>query len=150
MPSGLAAQWLFLKNEILVVKLEKIHTILYVENQLTSTNFYEKILGKHPDLCVPGMTEFKLSENFILGLMPNDGIAKILTDKTPHPKSGGKIPRCEIYLCIEDIEKTYLEIKKMNISLISPLMERNWGDRAFYFADPDGHIIAFAQKINTQ
>ena len=31
--------------------------------------------------------------------------------------------------------------------LISPIIERNWGDKACYFADPDGHVIAFAERI---
>ena len=31
--------------------------------------------------------------------------------------------------------------------LISPIEDRNWGDKACYLSDSDGHIIAFAQKI---
>jgi lactoylglutathione lyase len=31
--------------------------------------------------------------------------------------------------------------------LVSESADRNWGDRVGYIADPDGHVIAFAQKI---
>lgn len=31
--------------------------------------------------------------------------------------------------------------------LINPIANRDWGDRACYFADPDGYIIAFAEKF---
>jgi hypothetical protein len=58
--------------------------ILYVIDQQKSTDFYTKLFRINPDLNVPGMTEFKLSANCKLGLMPNKGIAKILSDKTPH------------------------------------------------------------------
>lgn len=127
--------------------IQKIHTILYVENQEISTEFYTKILRLKPDLNVPGMTEFHLTDDFNLGLMPNSGIAKILAGKTPPPESGTGIPRCELYLYVDDIEAALKNIHDNQIAVISGLQERNWGDMAFYFADPDGHIIAFATKI---
>ena len=127
--------------------IQKIHTILYVENQEISTEFYTKILRLKPDLNVPGMTEFHLTDDFTLGLMPNSGIAKILAGKTPPPESGTGIPRCELYLYVDDIEAALKNIHDNQIAVISVLQERNWGDMAFYFADPDGHIIAFATKI---
>ncbi|MBX3163270.1 MAG: lactoylglutathione lyase [Bacteroidetes bacterium] len=124
-----------------------IETILYVNNQEASKEFYQKIFRKNPDLHVPGMTEFNLSENCKLGLMPNKGIAKILSDKTPHPDEGNGIPRCELYLYVEDIKLEYDNAIKSGAKLISPIIDRDWGDKVCYFSDPDGHIIAFAQKI---
>ncbi len=29
---------------------------------------------------------------------------------------------------------------------VSPLASRPWGDRAAYFADPDGHVLAVAER----
>lgn len=127
--------------------IKVIETILYVNNQEASKEFYEKIFRKTPDLHVPGMTEFNLSENCKLGLMPNKGIAKILSDKTPHPDEGNGIPRCELYLYVEDIKLEYDNAIKSGAKLISPITDRDWGDKVCYFSDLDGHIIAFAQKI---
>lgn len=75
----------------------KIEFILYVADQKRSTEFYSKVLNRPPSLNVPGMTEFNLSADVKLGLMPETGIAKILQDKTPHPATGNGIPRCELY-----------------------------------------------------
>lgn len=94
------------------------------------------------------MTEFKLAENHKLGLMPNKGIAKILSDKTPHPDKGNGIPRCELYFYVENIQLEYDNAMQIGAKLISPITDRDWGDKACYFADTDGHIIAFAEKIN--
>jgi len=121
--------------------------ILYVKNQEESKNFYEQLLDRKADLHVPGMTEFILSDSCKLGLMPNSGISKILNGKTPHPDLGNGIPRCELYFIIENLNDTYYRALKMGAKLISPIEERNWGDKACYFADPDGHVIAFAEKI---
>lgn len=68
--------------------IQLIQTILYVNDQQASTAFYSKLFRKNPDLNVLGMTEFKLAENCKLGLMPNKGIAKILSNKTRHPDEG--------------------------------------------------------------
>ena len=122
-------------------------TILYVDNQEASCVFYQKIFRKKPDLNVPGMTEFRLSENSKIGLMPNKGIAKILADKTPHPDNGNGIPRCELYLTVEDIHAAFENAQNSGATLISPIEDRDWGATVCYFADRDGHILAFAQKL---
>lgn len=129
--------------------IQFIHTILYVADQQLSTDFYTKLFRQNPELNVPGMTEFQLAENFKLGLMPNNGIAKILADKTPHPESGSGIPRCELYFYVEDIALEFNNAVNTGAKLISAIQNRTWGDKACYFADPDGHIIAFAEKLNS-
>lgn len=126
--------------------IQLIETILYVSDQQASADFYTKLFRQKPDLNVPGMTEFKLAENFKLGLMPNKGIAKILSGKTPYPDEGNGIPRCELYLYVDNIQSEFDNAAKAGARLISPLEDRDWGDRVCYFADRDGHIIAFAEK----
>lgn len=125
-----------------------VEIILYVSDQEKSMQFYEKLLRVSPDLHVPGMTEFRLSENCKLGLMPNNGIAKILSDKTPHPTTGNGIPRCELYFNVDDVEYEFQHALNIGATLISEIEVRSWNERVCYFADNDGHIIAFAEKIN--
>ncbi len=121
--------------------------ILYVANQEVSSRFYEAVFRTKPTLEVPGMTEFTLSETLKIGLMPNDGIAKIITPTTVHPEKGNGIPRCELYFYVENIELEYKNALQSGARIISGIEDRNWSDRVCYFADLDGHIIAFAEKI---
>ena len=125
-----------------------VEIILYVSDQEKSMQFYEKLFRVSPDLHVPGMTEFRLSENCKLGLMPNNGIAKILSDKTPHPTTGNGIPRCELYFNVDDVEYEFQHALNIGATLISEIEVRSWNEKVCYFADNDGHIIAFAEKIN--
>lgn len=129
-------------------KLLKTEIILYVEDQERSSKFYEALLGYPPVLHVPGMTEFILTESCKLGLMPNDGIAKILLNKTIHPGKGNGIPRCEIYLNVTNAQLECDNAILIGAKLVASLEPRDWGDRVCYFADPDGHIIAFAESMN--
>jgi len=130
--------------------INKFEIILYVADQNRSKEFYSMILGKLPDLDVPGMTEFVIAENFKIGLMPETGIAKILNDKTPHPSLGNGIPRCELYLHTNNINESFINALKLGAIEVSAIDERDWGDKVGYVADFDGHIIAFASKTDTK
>lgn len=129
--------------------IQLIEIILYVNDQEASSVFYERILRRKPDLNVPGMTEFIVSENCKIGLMPNKGIAKILADKTPHPDSGNGIPRCELYLYVDNIQYEFDNAIKSGAKLINPITKMDWGDKVCYFSDPDGHILAFAERMDS-
>ncbi len=126
--------------------MKEIEFILYVSDQEKSTAFYEQLLRKKPSLNVPGMTEFELTNFVKLGLMPEDGIAKIIKDKMPHPNQGNGIPRCELYLKVNNV----VEYMAMGIQLggkeIDEFKSRDWGDKVGYISDLDGHIIAFVEE----
>lgn len=123
----------------------EIEFILYVSDQEKSKEFYSKVFNSEPKLHVPGMTEFLLLKGVKLGLMPEKGINKILAGKTPHPKDGNGIPRCELYLKMGLINKYLERAVNAGAKIISETSPRDWGDTVVYLSDPDGHIIAFAQ-----
>jgi uncharacterized glyoxalase superfamily protein PhnB len=79
--------------------------------------------------------------------MPNSGISKIISPIMPQPATGIGIPRCELYLKVKDVHAEFEHAQNCGAQLISPVQARNWGDTACYFADADGHVIAFAQEI---
>jgi len=120
--------------------------IIYVSNQDASTLFYKSLLDLDPSLYVPGMTEFTLGNQCKLGIMPENGISKILCPNTIHPSKGNGIPRCELYLKINQASKYYNRGIALGAKEISPMSLRDWGDIVGYLADADGHIIAFAEN----
>jgi len=126
--------------------MDNLLTILYVANQEKSTTFYQEVLQLEPTLNVPGMTEFTLFENCKLGLMPEDGIAKIITPATPHPNKESQIPRCEIYLRVNNAQEFIDRAINKGAKNVSSLQDRDWGEQVGYTTDLDGHILAFAEK----
>ena len=127
--------------------MQKVLFIIYVEDQVRSKMFYENILYLKPILDVPGMTEFELNDYTNLGIMPEKGIAKILGNKVPDPATANGIPRCEIYLFVDDPQKAYLNAIKNDATPINDTKPYDWGDEVAYCADFDGNIIAFAKTI---
>ena len=118
--------------------------IFYVSDQEKSKNFYSYILQQEPILDVEGMTEFTLQENLKLGLMPEKGIAKIITPPMPHPSKGNGIPRNELYIFSEDYKNMYQKAINAGACKISAIKQRDWGHAVGYVSDLDGHVIAFA------
>ncbi len=121
--------------------------VLYVRDQKISTAFYRGVLAAEPVLDVPGMTMFALGEGATLGLMPEAGIVRLL-EEMKDPALGSGIPRAELYLQVDDPAAHHARALAGGATELSPLLDRDWGDRAAYSADPDGHILALAAPLS--
>ena len=71
--------------------------IIFSDRQ-KSAAFYRRVLGQEPRLEVPGMTEFELGPQAVLGLMPEAGILNQLGTALPDPGAALGVPRVEPYL----------------------------------------------------
>ena len=125
----------------------KTHFILYVADQHRSTEFYSTTLQDEPTLNVPGMTEFSLGSETVLGLMPEEGIVRLLGESVTHPASARGIPRSELYLVVQDAPAFHARAVAAGANELSPIMPRDWGHSVAYSLDPDGHMLAFASLI---
>lgn len=122
------------------------HFILYVADQRKSREFYAAVLGHEPTLDVPGMTEFDLVDGAILGLMPEDGIARLLGEAIEHPSRAAGVARSELYLLVDDAAAVYASALAAGAREVSPLSAREWGHSVAYSLDPDGHVLAIASS----
>jgi len=122
------------------------HFILYVADPARSSAFYAAALGRAPRLQVPGMTEFDLAEGAVLGLMPVEGIRRLLGPPLPDPGRAQGVPRAELYLVVADAAAAHARALAAGGRELSPPLPRDWGHRAGYLLDPDGHVLAFASR----
>lgn len=127
----------------------RVHFILFVADQRRSERFYADLLGQRPTLDVPGMTEFLLPGGATLGLMPESGIAKIISGPMPHPATANGVPRCELYLIVDDLTSMCQRAEDAGATIIERMRDRDWGHRVAYYADPDGHVVAFAVPLTS-
>jgi predicted enzyme related to lactoylglutathione lyase len=127
--------------------ISKTHLILYVNDQEISTKFYSNVLNIEPRLNVPGMTEFEIGKDTILGLMPYSSAAKFLSTNFCNSQLGQVVPKAELYLIVENPNTFHKRAVEFGAEEISPLLERDWGHRAAYCMDFDGNILAFAEII---
>jgi catechol 2,3-dioxygenase-like lactoylglutathione lyase family enzyme len=125
----------------------KAHIILYVKDQANSTTFYARVLNHEPSLNVPGMTEFTLFDDCILGLMPETSIKRLLGERLPDPNAGNGIPRSELYLLVDEPQMYHQRALDAGATELSALAARDWGHRVAYSLDPNGHVLALAEPI---
>ena len=118
--------------------------ILYVNDQALSRSFYAAALAVQPRLDVPGMTEFDLPGGGVLGLMPIEGIKKLLGPNLPDPSRAQGFPRAELYLLVDHPDLHHSQAVRAGGKELSPLLARSWGHSAAYCLDPDSHVLAFA------
>lgn len=118
--------------------------VLYVQEQARSIAFYSKVLDSAPSLEEPGFTEFQLSENTVLGLMPVTGVKRLLGSNLPDPARAAGVPRGELYLVVHDPLLYHQRALDAGAVELSGLEKRDWGDWAAYSLDPDGYVLAFA------
>jgi catechol 2,3-dioxygenase-like lactoylglutathione lyase family enzyme len=135
-------------NREVALAMRKSHFILYVKDQEKSTAFYTRVLGQGPSLHVPGMTEFQVAENCILGLMPQTGIKRLLGARLPDPESDRALARAELYLLVEEPQAYHQRALDAGALELSELAAWDWGDRVAYSLDPDGYVLAFAERID--
>ncbi|MCB9898856.1 MAG: glyoxalase [Planctomycetes bacterium] len=122
------------------------HMILYVDDQRASAVFYEGVLERAPTLDVPGMTEFTLRDGCVLGLMPADGIVRLLGSALPAPTRGAAAAKAELYLVVDDARAFHERALRHGAYELDPLHPRDWGHDVAYSLDRDGHVLAFAQE----
>lgn len=126
--------------------IQKVLFILYVADQQRSVAFYRQVLGIAPQLDEPGMTEFALGENVVLGIMPLTGVARLLrlpANELPAERS----LTAEVYLQVDDPAAYHARALAAGAVELSPLAARDWGHLACYSRDPDGTVIAFARPL---
>jgi predicted enzyme related to lactoylglutathione lyase len=120
------------------------HLIFFVSDLSVATEFYTQVLKIEPRLNVPGMTEFVLDQGAILGLMPEEGIKKLLGEGLPDPAAACGVPRAELYLRVKKPSAYLQRAVQAGGSELSPMQLRDWGDTVGYSLDLDGHVLAFS------
>ena len=117
--------------------------VLYVRFVSTSRNFYCNLLALELIVSEPGMVIFRLDSGVELGLMAETAIQSLLPDM-PDPRPDREIARCELYLRLRGADAAFQRGKDAGARELSPMALRDWGERAGYLLDPDGHVIACA------
>lgn len=119
--------------------------IIFVEDQGKSRDFYREVLNMEPLMDVPGMTEFKLADNMLLGIMPYEGIKNMMDIKTANRWKDGETPKCQIYLPVDEPVEYYNRAVKAGGKGIIEGKSTPWGGYICYCMDLDGNLLAFAR-----
>ena len=119
------------------------YTMVVVSDMQRSVEFYRDVLGLPLKFQSPDWTEFQTgTTTFALhggGTAPQGQPAGDPSKQAGH---------CSIGFNVEDVDKTYEELKAKGINFVMPPMQREGeGIRLAVAIDPDGLPISFAQLL---
>ncbi|MBZ0137157.1 MAG: VOC family protein [Planctomycetes bacterium] len=122
-------------------------TILYVADLAQAAAFYDAAFGFPKNVDVPQYVEYQINGGACLGLMPQGNTRHFLGDEIGRRTPSDDCPRGEVYLVVDDPVAAVERLIACGAVCTSPLAARDWGDRAAYFLDPNGYVIAVAEKL---
>jgi predicted enzyme related to lactoylglutathione lyase len=121
-------------------------TILAVRDLTVSSTFYREAFGWPTRVEVPVLVEFELPDGRGLAVYVREGFGRN-TNQLPQEIEDGAIGGAELYFHCDDLEAVIARLEGAGARSLSPLADRDWGDEAAYFADPDGHVLAVARPL---
>lgn len=120
-------------------------TILYVADLARAAAFYDAAFGFYKNIDLPQYVEYQLNAGAWLGLMPQGNTRHFLGEERGARRPADGCPRGEVYLLVDDVKAAAARLLAAGAECTSPLAQRDWGDRAAYFLDHDGYVVAVAQ-----
>ena len=121
--------------------------IIYVEDIEKTKLFYEFLFNIKPIVDEPGMCEFELPDGSKLGIMPNSSLEKLFGKSFEKQKNRKALPHTEFYFVVENALHFHNRAMQLGASEIREFTKMDWGEKAAYSLNHDGHILAFAEKI---
>lgn len=120
--------------------------ILAVRDLPRAVRFYRDAFDWSQTVDVPVYAEFALPLGQRLGLYERQSFG-VNTGQVPAEVLEGELAGTEIYFHVEDIHRAVARVEAAGARKLSPLAERDWGDEAAYFADPDGNVLVLARPL---
>ena len=119
------------------------YTMVVVSDMQRSVEFYRDGLGIPLRFQTPDWTEFETGVTTLA--LHGGGVAATSPPTTDPSKQAGT---CSIGFNVEDVDKTYEELKAKGIRFVMPPMQREGeGIKLAVCIDPDGLPVAIAQTI---
>jgi catechol 2,3-dioxygenase-like lactoylglutathione lyase family enzyme len=114
------------------------HSCIITENVQRLNNFYKEVLQIEPQAYGDDYVEF-----------PTDcGVLSIFSFKAQEELAKGSTKpesnRClELEFDVDNVDNEFIRLQQIGVDIVKPLTTQQWGNRSFYFRDPDGNLINF-------
>ncbi len=131
------------------MKHRSMHTRLLVSNFKASFNFYGNLLGLNVIWGDVGSeyAAFQTGET-VITIFRQSHMAEI-TGKSHLPPKVNCQDRFALIFPVDDIDKTYLELKIQGVPVMTePVEHKYWKMRTIHLRDPDGNLIEIFSKMD--
>ena len=120
------------------------YVILFVADLGRSIAFYRDVIGLEFKLQGDGYAEF-VTEGTKFALFERSKLSELIgREPDPDPPSE---PRAEVVFVVDDVDAEADRLRAAGAEIMHGPTDRPWGHRTVHVADPDGHVVEFAQEI---
>ena len=118
-----------------VPSVEQLVVEIFVRNANRSKTFYQQ-LGFH------------IAEDRGTFVVLTWEEHELFLDERPNlPVSAGKAPQANVRVMVADVDAYWQRASAMNVSVLAPIEDREYGLRDFTILDPDGFGIRFGSRL---
>jgi predicted enzyme related to lactoylglutathione lyase len=117
--------------------------VLAVDDVVRSVRFYQDAFGWPQAVDAGIYAELELPDGMQLGLYARAGFVRNTGEPAAAMPPHGTTST-ELYLRVDDLDAASDALVRGGARCLSPAAPRSWGDRAAYFADPDGNVVVVA------
>ena len=123
-----------------------MQVIFAVRDLQRSLDFYERAFGwpRNEWIDFSNYVELITPGGQALGLVEREGFAET-AGAQPAEVPEGQVAPAYLYVRVEDVDAAVARLEEAGGRPLSPLADRSWGERAAWFADPDGNVVAVAE-----
>lgn len=117
------------------------HSCIITQNVQTLAAFYKEVLQIEPQFYGDDYVEFPTGIGVlsIFSLNAHEELAK----DSAKPASN----RClELEFNVDNVDDDYNRLQQLRVEMVKHLTTQPWGNRSFYFRDPDGNLINFYSR----
>lgn len=118
--------------------------ILAVDDLERSAAFYEGAFAWKRVVDAPVYIEYATGQSTRVALYQRDAFA-VNTGGQPSRADRTSTTATELYLRVDDLDERIRRLRAVGARELDSLRQRDWGDDAAYFADPDGNVLAVSR-----
>jgi catechol 2,3-dioxygenase-like lactoylglutathione lyase family enzyme len=118
------------------------HACLITTDVARLKEFYRAALSRAPSLDKGAYVEFRVGD----ALVSMWDLAEHLRQA---PGTADEPPNRALILEFEvdDVDAEHERIKRLGAKIAKPIATQEWGNRSFYFLDPDGNLVNFYTRV---
>lgn len=127
----------------------KLTPNLVVRDINQSLEFYTRVLGFQPGMHVPD------SPPYVFASVTGGAVEIFLNDRAEvakdMPELAQREPNLCLYIEVDDVDGLHKKLSTAGAAaVVKPPATQFYGMREFVVRDPDGHLLMFAQRVQTQ
>jgi catechol 2,3-dioxygenase-like lactoylglutathione lyase family enzyme len=119
------------------------HLAIVTDRVSELRDFYRRVLRQEPSVNRSDYVEFSTTGG-ILSLWDLGGHEK----QAPGSARARSNRTVMLEFEVADVDGEFDRIRQLGVEVVKPITTQPWGNRSFYFRDPDGNLLNFYTKVS--